>query len=415
MDNLELIKEVKNYPFLYDPSIKTSYEKKEKQWIEIGKKFCETVMTVKTRWRSLKDKYIMLKGRTLKHPQKRHIDRLKEYTYAKHLTFLDDTVSYYENAPLVRRPSPVRYETVPHLWNKAHTLLIIKQLALYPLLFDPKHKFYFHNFQRMAVYRKIADALRPYKPEITPDMVSRKLKTIKTQYNKEKKMRKMHIETSDTPYVPKLWFFNRVRRIYENTQEPEGSTDEMEDLAWNIKKPSYANTNKKADVSDDDDDVNDDDDDDKNVDSNSDDDVTDVDEWTTTKNITKPFEEIELTQMDHDYVHEEQVLLEDVDNEIEEVFDDNNKKSELRSNKRNELYLKCTNLLDSLVKQIRPMDKCGKNERNTCNCKAAGPSSMLGKMIESEMEKLPETIYLEAKWKIIRILEEAQRKSLRET
>lgn len=416
MDIVDLIEEIKKYPILYDPRIKSTPRKKLAIWEDIGERFGLTVTEVKSRWRSVKEKYIFLRKRADTYPGTEMAQQIEDYKYAEFLTFLDKTILAYANLPPPQKQKRTRYIPLSRSWDKSHTILLIKQLSMHPLLYDTTHPLYTHNFHRTVAYKKIANVLKRYKPEITPDMVSTKIRTVRTQYCKEKKYVESLSEKYGRPIEPKLWFYNKMSFL-DNKYGSKNQTSSMVEIA-----PMFE---QKFEHEDDDEEgehlmeeeeryIGEQKD---TTEEEVDDDLNNVDEWLSSSNddSTKPFEEVEIQTKEHDYVEEEREENFEF-SEIEEVFDHKESNSEKvqPNSKKNEIYAKCSELLDSLAKQLRPFEKDGKKTKK-CDCENSAPSTVLGKMIETELSQVSEYIYVDAKWKIIRILEEAQRRHTAET
>ncbi|XP_055852175.1 uncharacterized protein LOC129916335 [Episyrphus balteatus] len=397
---LELIEEVKKYPYLYDRRVLCAPGKKELAWEVIGMKFSQTARQAQMRWRSIRDRYTRLRRNANAFPGTQQGILINEYKYTEFLGFLDSYISWKDKNLTPKRTAKY-IPPITNSWDRAHTLLLIKQLKNNPLLWDSSHPYYNFSLQRMICYKKICDYIKPYKPEVTPTMISRKIRTVRTQYAKEKREAKQRNQKLGGISAPKLWCYHRLsfletKGTYDLDTLNNSTEKEMKDIT--VKYEKSLETGEYLDEGD----YEDDDDDDDYNDN----------EWTSAKeSATRPFEEVELNQMDHDYTRDS---TNNFESEIEDVFGQSGTRKKIDTQTKNDLYVKCTGLLDTLVQQMKPLHRDGILQTTPCNCKNSPPSTVLGKMVETELSKVSDSIYVDCKWKILHVLEEAQRRSLRE-
>lgn len=108
-------------------------------------------------------------------------------------------------------------------WNKEQTTTFIDLYRQYPCLYDPRDKDYTKRDIRHMALIEMCKAMGTHKPNIQPSEVKQKIRTLRNQYSKEKStlMKSLKKENSD-PYIPKLWCFNDLAFLSE---ESVGSRD----------------------------------------------------------------------------------------------------------------------------------------------------------------------------------------------
>ncbi|XP_030028566.2 uncharacterized protein LOC115446146 [Manduca sexta] len=109
------------------------------------------------------------------------------------------------------------HECVP-MWTSCEDKAIEREfvstlISLYrdqPVLWNSKHKYYLDKNKRSAALKEMIKSLKTYRPDFTEDLLKRKINTLRTNFNKQRRKLKMakHLGASgDDESKPVLWYY----------------------------------------------------------------------------------------------------------------------------------------------------------------------------------------------------------------
>jgi len=105
------------------------------------------------------------------------------------------------------------------IWNNRDIVnLLIENFKLHKCLWKVKDKNYKNRILKHQAYEKLKTVLAPYIPDITIDIIKRKIDGLRGQYRRELKSlvnsKKSGAGREDV-YTPKLWCFNSLDFLRE--------------------------------------------------------------------------------------------------------------------------------------------------------------------------------------------------------
>lgn len=96
-------------------------------------------------------------------------------------------------------------------WNRAECELLITLYKQYPELYNTNHPNYHKREEREQCWDKIINRIKQLKPGLFETKeLKEKIKSIRTQFAREKYMEKKKKDDLNDPYVPKLWCYNQL-------------------------------------------------------------------------------------------------------------------------------------------------------------------------------------------------------------
>ena len=103
-------------------------------------------------------------------------------------------------------------------WNRHLVSLLIENFRAHPCLWKVKHKDYKNKTLRLQALRQIKSVLSVFVPNLTEELLRKKIDGIRGQFRRELKnkinSKKSGAGTADL-YVPKLWFFDDLSFLIE--------------------------------------------------------------------------------------------------------------------------------------------------------------------------------------------------------
>lgn len=99
-------------------------------------------------------------------------------------------------------------------WTRSETSKLITLYHQQPLLYCPKHPHYSNRQSRFIAISGICSKINNIKPNITISDIKTKLKTLRSQYTKERAhMLRSLNDGSEKMYIPKLWCYEELQFI----------------------------------------------------------------------------------------------------------------------------------------------------------------------------------------------------------
>ncbi|XP_055915537.1 uncharacterized protein LOC129948524 [Eupeodes corollae] len=135
------------------------------------------------------------------------------------------------------------------MWTKEQTKSLIEAFGDYPNLYNAKHGLYTNRIERDKSFQDLFQRIKVDKPNVTIREIKLKLRTIKSQYCKEKSLvvrSKRSGAGIEEVYVPKLWCFDQLHYLHDLNDETCGvsniSSDSQFDDVPSTSRDSFSSS-----------------------------------------------------------------------------------------------------------------------------------------------------------------------------
>ncbi|XP_049868674.1 uncharacterized protein LOC126368644 [Pectinophora gossypiella] len=109
-------------------------------------------------------------------------------------------------------------------YERDFTSTLIELYRKHPVLWKVNHPLYSSRYQRSRAFKKIATALRPYKPKITEDYLKKKINVLRSNYNNVRRKIVIAERQGTNKCIKRApWYYNELLFLAERGKKQRSS------------------------------------------------------------------------------------------------------------------------------------------------------------------------------------------------